>query len=82
MIELKENTSVKNIGSVYKQIGTELDKSDDVLLDFSRLNRLDLSVIQLIIAAARYAREQGKTIRLKSVSEQIRWQLEMCGIKT
>jgi anti-anti-sigma regulatory factor len=82
MILLPENTSVKNIASLYEAIHRELQQNDDVLLDFSQVGRIDLSVAQLIIAAGRRARDAGKTLRLRSVSETIRRQMELCGIKT
>jgi anti-anti-sigma regulatory factor len=81
MIELKENAGVKNIKTLYDMIGGELRDSDELLLDFAKVGRLDLSLVQLVIAAARSARERGKTVRLRSVSAKIREQLETCGIK-
>ncbi len=82
MIELMENAGVKNVRALYEKIAGELGQGDEVLLDFSRVARLDLSLVQLVVAAARYARERGKTIRLRAVSDRIREQLDICGVKT
>ena len=82
MIELNENTSVKTIRQFYKELQDELEKNEEVIVDFSKVRRMDLSVVQLILAAGRYARDGGKTLRLKSVSDHLKSQMNICGIKT
>ena len=82
MLQVEENISVKNIKSVYEKLKGEFSKSDEVMLDFTNVKRMDLSVIQLIIAAGRYARENSKTLRLRYVSDYLKEQMHICGIKT
>lgn len=82
MLQIEENISVKNIKTVYNKLKDEFEKSDEVMLDFANVKRVDLSVIQLIIAAGRFARENNKTLRLRSVSEYLKEQMHICGVKT
>ena len=82
MIQLNENTSVKTIRQLYDELQDELEKNEEVIVDFSKVKRMDLSVVQLILAAGRYARDGDKTLRLKSVSDHLKKQMSICGIKT
>ena len=79
---VSEDIGIKKIHDFYRDLASELNSSDEIVLDFVNVARVDLSVIQVIIAAGRKAREQGKTIKLKSVSEVIKQQMQVCGLKT
>ncbi len=79
VIELKEDTGVKNIKKLYSQMKKVLKNGSEIILDFSKVRRIDLSVAQLLIAAGRESHKNGKKIMLKSVSEDIKKQLFISG---
>jgi hypothetical protein len=53
MITLDSDIGIKKIQVLYDSIRNEFKKSDEVIIDFSNVDRVDLSVIQLVIAAGR-----------------------------
>jgi anti-anti-sigma regulatory factor len=78
---LEADLSIKTVKTFYESLQKELQENDRVNLDFSRVHRIDLSIIQVIIAAGREARDRGKVLRMKSVPEEIRNQMHICGLK-
>jgi anti-anti-sigma factor len=81
MIILKEDISVKNVAQFYQDIKNEITNKEKVIIDFSSVKRIDLSIAQVIIAAGREAKETGKNVKLKSVSDAVKNQLQICGLK-
>lgn len=81
MIVVREDVGIKSIRDFCREVVGALRDSDEVLLDFERVKRIDLSVAQVLLAAGRDARRQGKSIKLKNVSDHIRHQMHICGMK-
>jgi anti-anti-sigma regulatory factor len=81
MIKLEPDISVKKINELHAAIVDEFKTGDEVLIDFSDVERVDLSVVQLIIASGRAAKTSGKTIKLKSVPRFVKHQMQICGVK-
>jgi anti-anti-sigma regulatory factor len=81
MIILKDDISIKNAVQFYLDIKNELIDEEKVILDLSKVKRIDLSIAQIIIAAGREAKETGKSVKLKSVSDTVKHQLQICGLK-
>jgi anti-anti-sigma factor len=81
MIVLKEDINIKNAAQFYQDVKDELANKDKVILDFSNVQRIDLSIAQIILAAGREAKETGKSVNLKSVSDAVKHQLQVCGLK-
>lgn len=79
-IELDENAGVKVIKKFYTDLSDMLAKEDTIVLDFSRVKRIDLSVAQVIIAANRVAKDKNTLIKLKGISEEVGRQLELTGL--
>jgi anti-anti-sigma regulatory factor len=79
VIEMPENIGIKNIKTFYSGIKELLNKEAEIILDFNKVNRIDLSLAQVIMAANREFAKTGKKIVLKSVSKYIRKQLFMSG---
>jgi anti-anti-sigma regulatory factor len=79
VIELRENIGVKNIKGLYLQLKKIVKKEPEIILDFNKVRRIDLSLTQLIMAANRELHKRGKKIILKSVSENIKKQLFISG---
>ena len=79
VIELREDTGVKNIKELYSQLNKILKKESEIILDFNKVRRIDLSLAQLIMAANRELHKSGKKIMLRSVSKDIKKQLFISG---
>ncbi len=81
-MEIKEeNLNIKHSKKFYESFDHELKAGDEVIVDFSRVKRIDLSIVQILVAAGRKARQEGKTIKLKSMSPEVRNQMKFCGLK-
>ncbi len=81
MIVLNEDISIKYAAQFYQDIKNELGDEEKVILDFSNVKRIDLSIAQIIVAAGREAKDIGKSVKLKSVSDTVKHQLQICGLK-
>ncbi len=79
VIEIPEDIGVKNIKNFYFQLKEILKKESEIILDFQKVNRVDLSFIQVIMSANRESLKNGKKIKLKSVSKNIKKQLFLSG---
>ncbi len=81
MITLDRDIGVKTIQELHAAVLDEFKKNDEILIDFSKVERVDLSVVQLIIAAGREAKNTGKTLKLKSLQRSVKFQMQMCALK-
>jgi anti-anti-sigma regulatory factor len=77
----EENLTIKNSKKFYDDFAEEFKKGDEIVMDFSQVKRIDLSIVQIIVAAGRKARQEGKTIKLKSVLPEVKDQMMFCGLK-
>ena len=79
---LSENISVKNIKDFSLKLKDEISNSEGtVVLDFANVKRVDLSVVQVVLSAGRSARNESKAIKLKNVSDAVKNQMQLCGLK-
>ena len=79
VIEIPEDIGVKNIKNFYSQLKEIIKKESEIILDFKKVKRVDLSFIQVIMSANRESLKNGKKIKLKSVSKNIKKQLFLSG---
>jgi anti-anti-sigma regulatory factor len=79
VIQLREDLGIRNIKDFFSQLKTAMSDEADLILDFSNLRRLDLSVVQVIMAANRELLKKGKKIILKSASKDVKKQLFISG---
>jgi anti-anti-sigma regulatory factor len=81
MIIFKDDISIKNAAQFYMDFKNELASEQEIILDLAMVKRIDLSIAQIIIAAGREAKESGKNVKLKSVTDTVKHQLQICGLK-
>lgn len=81
MIVKEENIGVKLSNEFYKTLREELKKKENVIIDFSSVKGIDLSIVQILTAAGREAKSMGKTVQLKAPSENVKNLLQICGLK-
>ncbi len=82
MIILDEDIGIKKIKEFHGSIRKEMDANNEVIVDFSKVKRIDLSLVQVILSAGRVARKRGKALKLKGVSDTVKFQMQICGLKT
>lgn len=79
IIELDENIGVKSIRNFYGQLKELLNNETEIIVDMKNVKRLDLSVVQVLIAANRECAKRNKNIKLKSISKDVKRQLYLAG---
>jgi anti-anti-sigma regulatory factor len=79
IVELQEDTGVASIKKLYSHLKNLLKKESEIILDFNKVRRIDLSLAQLIMVLNRELHKSGRKIILKSVSEDIKKQLYISG---
>ncbi len=80
IIEIDEFVNIKRIRQFTDEVKTVLDTQNDIVIDFTKSKRLDLSVVQVILSLLRSARQLNKTVKFKGVNDTIKKQLKLCGI--
>ena len=79
-IAVQEDIGIRHIREFYLFFGEVLRREDEITLDFSAVERIDLSVAQVLMAARRLAKSEKKVLKLKNVSEEVRKQLQLTGL--
>lgn len=81
MLLLDEDVGIKQIKNLYELLTKELEAPGELVIDFSNVRRIDLSVAQLIIAAGRESAAKEKPVKLKAIPDDVKYQLQLCGLK-
>jgi anti-anti-sigma regulatory factor len=80
VIELHEETGIKNIKKFYIDLIETLKVESELVIDFSKIKRIDLSVAQMLMAAGRLVKSDNKILKLRNVSAEVRKQLQIAGL--
>jgi anti-anti-sigma factor len=56
-------------------------KKGDLTCDLTSVERIDCSIAQLLIAAMKEAKKNGTKVRIRGVSQKVKDQFELCGLK-
>lgn len=80
IIEIDEFVNIKHIKQFADEVATILRTEKDIVLDFTKSKRLDLSVVQVILSLLKTARQKNKTVKFKGVNDTIKKQLKLCGV--
>jgi anti-anti-sigma regulatory factor len=80
IIEIDEFVTVKRIKQFADEVATVFATEKEIILDFTKAKRLDLSVVQVILSLLKSAKEKKKTIKFKGVNDTIKKQLKLCGV--
>lgn len=81
MIIEEDVLGIKQVKGFYNRLKEEFRTGPEIIVDFRNVRRIDLSVVQVLVALNRNARNEGKTVKLKSISEDVRSQMNLCGLK-
>ena len=74
------DVSVKNVEEFRAMVRDAMEGEGAIVLDFREVSRLDLAVMQVLIALGRECGEKNKGLRIRSASPEIRNQLRISGI--
>ena len=74
-----KNVGVKNVKHFYSDLNEAIGKSETVVINFSDVDRIDLSIMTVLNAAFRHVKRNGKMIKLKNVSKNLKEQLYIAG---
>ncbi|MEJ5362053.1 MAG: STAS domain-containing protein [Spirochaetota bacterium] len=80
IIEVDEFVNVKHVKQFADEALTVLRTEKDIVIDFTKSKRLDLSVVQVILSLLKTARQLNKTVKFKGVNDTIKKQLKLCGV--
>jgi len=82
MVLEEEMLGVKQAAVFYELLKSEMEKEGEIIIDFTAVERIDISIIQILVAAGREMQNQGNILKLKGVSETVKEQMSMCGLRT
>lgn len=82
MVLEEEILGVKQAAVFYELLKSEMEDEGEIIIDFTAVERIDISIIQILVAAGREMRNQGNMLKLKGVSETVKEQMSMCGLRT
>ena len=75
-----EKTGIKTAEKLKEDILSQLDRKEELTIDFAAVRRIDLSVAQIVIAAGREAKKRNLAFRLTGLSSDVKRQLRLCGV--
>ncbi|MFW5770846.1 MAG: STAS domain-containing protein [Spirochaetota bacterium] len=80
IIDVDGDVGVKNIQEFHSMLGESLKHDNTIVLDFSEVSRLDLSVVQVVAAAVRESRKTKKSLKFKGINDTVKNQFRICGL--
>ncbi len=67
----KDELTIYEVEAFYEELLAEFDKGD-VSVDVSNLNRIDMSVIQLLLSAKKSCEESSKAFQMIGTNSEVR----------
>ena len=80
-MKVDKEIRVQNINNFYFALREEVQKNNQIILDFSDTVIIDASAVQVIQAAEKKIKDLGKSIRFTGLSFDIANLLQLAGIK-
>ena len=77
---LDNSLNIKSVKGFYEKLKELIEKHDEIILDFKSVESVDLSVLQVLFAAGRTMKQNGKNIKYKSLTEGIKRQFYIFGL--
>ncbi len=80
IIRLPRRLSIKKAGELCTAALQVLEKGPECTLDFSRVDRIDLSIGQIILALGRECGRRGGRLEIRNTNEVAARQLRLAGV--
>lgn len=77
---LPADAGISRIRDIHSDLDSALKLGDGVILDFSGVERIDLALAQVLMAASMKAKTMGKKFGLRGVDRRKKAMLVMAGI--
>lgn len=77
---LPGDAGITCIREIHSDLGSGLGGNDGMIVDFSATERIDLALAQVLLAASRKAKSEGKNFGLRGVDARKKAMLVMAGI--
>ncbi|MCP4725036.1 MAG: STAS domain-containing protein [bacterium] len=81
VIQVSEDIGIKNIKKFYSELSETAKDEKEIVIDLANVKRIDLSFIQVLMNISKQLKGNEQKILLQSVSEKVREQLKLGGIK-
>jgi len=81
ILVLDEESGVKTIRTIHRQIVELMQRGGDVVLDFSRVRRIDCAMVQVIIALRRECARRGISCMITNTNDEVLHLLACAGIR-
>ncbi len=78
MIIKKDELSIYDVEELQKELIAEFNNGS-VLIDMNKVNKIDMSVIQLFVSAQKSCKKASKSFELKNISKKISDILKSCA---
>ena len=79
-VHVPEDVSVKKVKEFYTGLRDAMKDGDELVLDFGAVSRVDLAVMQVLIALSRACRHEKITLKIKGASGELKNQMRICGM--
>ncbi len=79
-IKLPRDVGIKKAHKLYAAAATVLEKGPECVLDFAKVDRLDLSTAQIVLALGRECSSRGGTLLIKNADEATARRLRFAGV--
>ena len=74
----KDELNIYEVEALYQELLDEF-KNNSISIDMQKVNKIDMSVIQLFISAQKSCQENSKQFELKNVNSEISNILKICA---
>lgn len=81
ILVLDEESGVKTISTIHRQIVELMKGGGDVVLDFSRVRRIDCAMVQVVIALRRECSRRGISCMITNTNDEVLRLLACAGIR-
>lgn len=79
-VDVPADSGIKTIAELHKKFSEAVMKKDELLLNFSSVEKVDLSVIQLVYASMKQAKKNGTVLKFRGLSPELKKQFKLCGM--
>ena len=80
-IKLPREIGIKKAQQLYATAAAVLEAGPDCALDFARVERIDLSTAQSVLALGRECSRRGGTFEIRNTNEAIARLLRLAGVE-
>lgn len=82
ILRLKAQLDIREAVDLKTQLGTLLESDREIVLDASKVEKVDTAIMQLLTAFYRSAKAQGIVVKWKNPSDRMLRSAELLGLST